>query len=200
MLRTIRRAATVAAGTTVLAVAVATGAGAADTWGGLSQMESATRINLDDIRRASIQASAPAANDVTCLNPVTVGAPATVPVRFLVGELYGTDVAQADAHCMSYQGTSYGATLTVTVEYQPYYGAAYQPIPGCTASTYAPASLGVLVMTSPAVTCVYKVDSPYAGRPHRAHSTLVTTVNPYTTYHGYSAAPWLDTTVATSGV
>lgn len=192
MLRTIRRAVTVVAASAAVTVTIASGASAGTELNTrpLLQMESATLINAQDIAAASYDSGV--SGDFTCANPVVVGAPVTPAAYVVVGETYGLDVAEAAAHCMSYQGGSATATLSVWLEYQPYYGAAFQPIPNCpTATTTNPAVAGVHVIVAPVVTCQYKADSPAAGRPHRARALLTHSQAPTRPYHGYSTV-YLD--------
>lgn len=180
MLRTIRRAVTVVAACAAVTVAAASGA-SADV-NGADQMQSATLVNLQDISDATFAQEQD--GDGTCANPVVVAGPLTPAKEVVVGETYGYDVAEAVAHCMSYQGGSTPATLTVSFEYQPYSGAAFIPMPDCyTASTTSPAIAGAHVLTSPVMTCKYEADSPAAGRPHRAHAVLTYAGR---AYHGYS--------------
>ena len=187
MLRTIRRAVTIVAASAAVAVAAASGASAAEFNPSLlQQMESATLINLADISRATLTTSG-TSGDFTCANPVAVASPVTPAAYVIVGETYGHDAAEAVGHCMSYQGGSATATLSVWLEYQPYYGASFVPIPDCYAgTTTAPAIAGVHALVSPVVTCRYDIDSPAAGRPHRAHAVLTHSGNTARQYHGYS--------------
>lgn len=128
-----------------------------------------------------------AEGDATCVDPVVVAGPLTRPTALVVGETYGSDVANATGHCLSYQGGSTAATLSVEFEYQPYDSAGFLPIPSCSrVSVTRPATTGVHVIAGPTATCTYLRDSPAAGRPHRVHAVL-THPDAVRAYHGYSA-------------
>lgn len=118
----------------------------------------------------AVTAAGAAAADSTChVQAAMVAAPS---VDLVVGETYGAHVAQAAATCVGYEGGSATATLRVWLEYLSPDGA-YVPIPDCPgSSTSAPAVAGVHVLVAPTSACPYRVDSPVAGRPYRAHAVL----------------------------
>lgn len=190
LLRTIRRAVTVVAVTAACTVAAAGGAAATDYEREIERVRSETTAALRDAM--PVLPHAGTEGDFTCAAPVVVLA--TVPAgSVVVADVYGLDVAQAAAACVGYQGGSATATLSMWIEYQPYPGAAYQPIPGCPGTSVTqPAVAGVHVMVTPTVTCQHRADSPAAGRPRRAHAVLSHSQAPTRQYHGYSTV-YLDT-------
>lgn len=123
--------------------------------------------------------------DFTCsVYAAVVATPAT---DLGEGQIYGVDAAVAAGTCVSDQGGSATATLSLWIEYQPYDGGSYVAVPGCyaTAST-SPAVSGVNVLGPMHILCTHRADGPSAGRPRRAHSKLVHSSAPTREYHGYS--------------
>ena len=181
MLRTTRRALAVVASAAAFAMAPAGGATAA--LGGADQLESATLVNLQDISRATLDGDGGGAEG-TCVNPVVAAAPGPPAASLVVAETYDVDVANAVGHCVSYQGGSETATLSVWFEHQPYTGAAFVAVDGCPpSSTTASAVSGVHVIVSAGATCRYGAENAGVGRPHRAHAVITYAGR---TYHGYS--------------
>ena len=183
MLRTIRRAATLVAATAAVTLAAAGSAGA-DLVDYVDQMESATLVNLEDIRTATLDGDGDG-GEGTCTNPVVSASPGTPGAYLVVGETYDSDVAQAVGHCVTYQGGSALATLSMRFEHQPYPGHPFVATEECPPSvTTRPAIVGVHLVLAPTAGCRYAPNSAAAGRPRRAHAVLTYFGR---TYHGYSA-------------
>jgi hypothetical protein len=183
----------------VAALAVAAAPAHADP----TQLADASRVNsLDLAGYAAQDAGNNADPDITCGVPTVVGAPVTVATRTPVGETYGIDAAVAHADCLSLQGHSFSATLTLWLQYQPTAGAAFVNVPGCLPGSVTGGSTnGVLAVTTPAVTCTYDVRSAAYDKPHRAYAVLTNTELPTATYPGASAVTWYGgvATMATIG-
>lgn len=183
MLRTIRDAVTVVVAAAAVAVAAPGTAGAGLS--GATQLESATLVTLQDISQATLD-SGESGGEGTCTNPVVEAAPASPEAHLVIAETYDVDLANAVGHCVSYQGGSATATLSVWFEHQPYAGAAFVPAEGCPPSSVTtPAFSGVHAVVARGVTCRYTPESAGTGRPHRAHAVLTYGGR---SYHGYSAA------------
>lgn len=165
-----------------------------------TQIASGVAVNSIDL--ANYAASAALQNagtpDVTCGTPEVAAGPVTPAVSYVVGEVYGEDVAAASGQCLSLQGHSYNGTITVSVQYQPFAGASFVDIPGCQGSSTGPSINGVLVLASPVVPCQYRLGSAYAGKPHRGYALLTNTEVSSAKYEGASPTPWPGSLAATS--
>ena len=189
MLRTLRRAGLVAAVATVAVATAGTPASATLDPAALALAQAQTDVDLSlaVADAATTNASNP---DVTCANPVPVGAPATVPFDYVVGETYGFDAVDATGYCVSLQGRDYWGTLSVFVQYQAAPNSAFSNIPGCTSSSSGPANGGVLNLVAPPVTCKYELGQAWTGKPHRAYAILTNSQVPTATYEAPSPYVW----------
>jgi hypothetical protein len=159
----------------------------------MTQLIDASRINSLDIASytTGILWTNSSSPDVTCGVPTVVAGPATIAMRAVVGEVYGTDVAIAHDDCVSLQGHVYSATLTLWLQYQPVAGASFVAIPGCSSGSVTGGSVsGVVSLTTPVTTCSYDIRSPAYNKPHRAYAVLTNTEVPGATYPGASPVVW----------
>lgn len=112
--------------------------------------------------------------DITCDNPVVAGAAVTPATNFVVGNIYGNDVATGTGHCASFQ-EPFNATLVVIVEYMDGRGGwneLHRSLPMTMPSIH-----GVSTPTVAPFLTTYESTHPAAGRPHRVRGELTNTVN-----------------------
>lgn len=141
---------------------------------------------LDRVQSAAATASANLSNpNVTCSTPTAAGMVVTKSADLYVVEVRGTDGAGGEGRCASFQHDTYRAYLTIAVEYYDAESGTWIGI--CRKTVGSPAVKGFVEVVAQPVVCSYSAAAGPAGKPHRAHAMLMTSLDPDTVYHGYSA-------------
>lgn len=130
--------------------------------------------------------NAAAAPNISCGNPVPVGAAVTPGADTLVAVVKGSDVAEAEGQCVSLTGQSFTVAVWYEVEYRAISGGWVSA--GCTGSGSGRSIAGVGVAVAEPRLCAYAPGAASAGRPHRVHAYLTNDVSGGL-WEGYSE-PW----------
>ena len=182
-LRCAARATALAVATAVtFAVAMPSASALAPVDLGLAVAETNVAIGLAAVEFAKTNAENP---NVTCSMPVVHGANVVQSVATPAASVNGQDVAEAAALCVSLTGESFTAFLDVVVEYRSpgLSGGWGEVCPGYGAMSSIDGVAPVVAVAH----CLYGPDHPAAGRPHRAHAILTTSLG--SRFENYSE-PW----------